>query len=99
MTTLTSLDLATVTGGASSTKSSGSSLDPQSGLARAAQEKPGKNSIDIFAQGATDGSASVGVEARRRLNTNTSIFGQVKGGVDSTGAPSGSVMGGIRFEW
>lgn len=100
MTSISLEQLAGVTGGAATKKSSSSgSPDPQAGLARAAQEKVGKNSIDIFGYGQTDGSAGAGIEARRRLSPNASVFGQVKGVVDASGTPSGSVMGGIRIEW
>jgi hypothetical protein len=94
-----SLDqLACVTGGASATPSK-SSPDPLSGLARAAQEKPGKTSVDIFGYAQdSDQSAGIGVEARHRFTPNVSVFGQAKAGVKN-GANDDSVMGGIRFEW
>jgi hypothetical protein len=100
MTTALSLDeLASVVGGAATKSSGKSSADPLSGLSRAAQEKPGKSSIDIFGYANdADQSAGIGVEARHRFNPNISVFGQAKAGVKD-GKPDDSVMGGIRFEW
>lgn len=97
-TTLSLDDLATVIGGAS--KSAGkSSADPMSGLSRAAQEKPGKTSVDVFGYANdNDQSAGFGVEARHRFTPNVSVFGQGKVGVKD-GKQDDSIMGGIRFEW
>ena len=100
--TLSSLsldELACVTGGASTAPAGKSSPDPLSGLSRAAQEKPGKTSVDIFGYAQdSDQSAGIGVEARHRFTPNVSVFAQGKAGVKN-GASDDSVMGGIRFEW
>lgn len=99
MTHLTGDELATILGGAAAaTKPASGSPDAQSALGRAAQQKPGTGSIDIFGYGQSDGSAGVGVEARQRITPSISIFGQGKVGVKDN-KPDDSVMGGIRFEW
>lgn len=91
--------LACVTGGAAAASAGKSSPDPMSGLSRAAQEKPGKTSIDIFGYAQdSDHSAGIGVEARHRFTPNISVFGQAKAGMKN-GQNDDSVMGGIRFEW
>ncbi|MEO8844087.1 MAG: hypothetical protein ABI591_02620 [Kofleriaceae bacterium] len=96
---LTGDELSTILGGAAAaTKSSSGSPDAQSALGRAAQQKSGTGSLDVFGYGQSDGSAGIGVEARQRLTPSISIFGQGKVGVKDN-KPDDSVMGGIRFEW
>jgi hypothetical protein len=98
-TTLSLAELADVVGGASTKTAGKSSHDPLSGLARAAQEKPGKTSVDVFGYANdADQSAGIGVEARHRFTPNVSVFAQGKAGVKD-GKQDDSVMGGIRFEW
>jgi hypothetical protein len=89
---ITALDR--VTGGAGS---SGPSSDPISAAKRAADQKAGRNSLDIYGYSETD-RQGLGGEYRRRLNPNTSIF--LNGHVGTKdNKPDNGVMGGIRFEW
>jgi hypothetical protein len=88
--TINNDDLVRVTGGQVSS-------DPTAGLKRAAEQKAGKNSIDVFGY-QTSTTNGVGAEYRRRLDDNISVFANghvgTKDGKDDNG-----VMGGIRFDW
>jgi len=92
--TISNDDLLRVTGGASA---SSSSPDPTAGLKRAADQKVGKNSIDIFGY-QTNTTNGAGIEYRRRLNDNISVFANGHVGTKD-GNPDDGVMGGIRFDW
>lgn len=86
-----------VVGGASGASSGGPSADPTAALKRAADQKAGKNSLDLYGYSETT-KQGVGAEYRRKLNPNTSIF--LNGHVGTKDdKPDNGVMGGIRFEW
>jgi hypothetical protein len=89
MTTINDDDLLHVVGG--------ESTDPTAGLKRAAEQKAGKNSIDIFGY-QTNTTNGVGAEYRRRLNDNISVFANGHVG-NKDGKADDGVMGGIRFDW
>jgi hypothetical protein len=87
--TLSLDDLARVTGGDSS--------DPTAGLKRAADQKVGTNSVDLYGYQTTT-TSGVGAEYRRKLTPNVSVFGSGHVGTKDN-KPDNGVMGGIRFEW
>jgi hypothetical protein len=64
---------------------------------RAAANKKGKGSLDIFGYNGTE-KKGVGAELRHRLNDNTSIYVNGYTGTKND-KPDSGVMGGIRFEW
>lgn len=87
--TISTLDLERVVGG--------QAVDPTAGLKRAADQKAGKNSLDMFGYSETN-RQGVGVEYRRKLNDNISIFGRGTMGMKDN-KPDNGIQGGIRFEW
>jgi hypothetical protein len=89
MQTINKLELQRVVGG--------ESVDPTAGLKRAADQKRGKNSLDLFGYSETHRQGA-GAEYRRRLNDNVSIFGRGTIGTKDN-KPDNGIQGGIRFEW
>lgn len=75
----------------------GQAADPTAGLKRAADQKQGQNSLDIFGYSETNRQGA-GVEYRRRINPNISIFGRGTMGTKDN-KPDSGIQGGIRFEW
>ncbi|HUJ62986.1 MAG TPA: hypothetical protein VLX92_30995 [Kofleriaceae bacterium] len=97
MMTLSTEQLASITGGQSATSSTSSSPDGTAGLKRAADQKVGQNSLDFFGYSQT-GSQGVGAEYRRKLTPNISVFANGHVGTKND-KPDDGVMGGIRFDW
>ena len=75
----------------------GQASDPTAGLKRAADQKKGKHSLDLFGYAETN-RQGVGAEYRRRLDDNVSIFGRGTMGMKDN-KPDNGIQGGIRFEW
>ncbi len=91
--TLSLVELDRVVGGASS------SPDPTSVAKRAADNKPGHGSVDIYGYGEpSNNKYGVGAEVRHRISKQWSVFGRGQVGTKD-GKPDNSIMGGFRFQW
>jgi hypothetical protein len=84
-------DLARVVGGASS------SPDGTAALKRAAEQKPGTSSLDLYGYAAT-GTQGVGAEYRHRFTPNVSVFANGHVGTKDN-VPDTGIMGGVRIDW